>query len=124
MGTDAVDAGVTETVEGWLAGVTGPEHDIAAAALTFVRESLDGAEETVKWNQPCWVVGGSNCLYLAAQDGYVNLGLFEGAALDDPAGVLEGTGTSMRHVKVRSTADLEDPSLAELVAAAATYARD
>ena len=30
---------------------------------------------------------------------YVNVGFFHGAALDDPAGLLEGTGKRMRHVK-------------------------
>ena len=114
---------MAETVDGWLAEVDDPERDLAAAVLEFVRATLEDAEETVKWNQPCWVVAGANCLYVSAQDGYVNLGFYDGAALDDSAGLLEGTGKRMRHVKVRSADALADDALSELVAAAEAHAR-
>lgn len=39
--------------------------------------------------------------YVMPRDGYVNLGFFYGALLDDPTGHMEGTGKKMRHVKVR-----------------------
>jgi Domain of unknown function (DU1801) len=38
----------------------------------------------------------------------VNLGVFGGASLDDPAGLLEGTGKVHRHVKIRDVSDLSD----------------
>lgn len=107
----------------WLDGVPDGEASLAAAVIAFVRTTVDVVEETVKWNKPCFVVTGSNCLYVSAQDGYVNLGFYEGAQLADPAGLLEGTGTALRHVKVRSSDALEDPALAELVNAGAAHAR-
>jgi hypothetical protein len=39
--------------------------------------------------------------YVNAFRAHVNVGFFYGAALDDPAGLLEGTGKRMRHVKLR-----------------------
>jgi hypothetical protein len=36
----------------------------------------------------------------------VNLGLFGGASMDDPAGLMEGTGKVHRHVKIRAASDL------------------
>jgi hypothetical protein len=36
----------------------------------------------------------------------LNFVLFRGAELDDPDGLIEGTGQSMRHVKLRTTADI------------------
>lgn len=38
----------------------------------------------------------------------VNLGVFGGASLEDPAGRLEGTGKVHRHVKIGATSDLDD----------------
>jgi hypothetical protein len=38
----------------------------------------------------------------------VNLGVFGGASLADPAGLLEGTGKVHRHVKIRDTSALND----------------
>lgn len=114
---------MSDAVDDWLGAVPDGEHGLAAAVLEVAREALTEAEETVKWNQPCFVVAGTNCLSVAAQSGYVNLGFFEGAALDDPTGLLEGTGEAMRHVKVRSTETLDDPELSALVRAAADRAR-
>lgn len=115
---------MTDTVDGWLREDAGDQRELAEAVLEFVRGTLDDAEETVKWNQPCFVVAGTNCVYVSAQSGYVNLGFYEGADLDDPAGLLEGTGKAMRHVKVTDAATLAEPPLAALVRAAAAYARD
>lgn len=107
----------------WLGSVDETEQDLARSVIDVVRESLRDADETIKWNQPCFVVAGSNCLYVSAQDGYVNLGFFDGAGVDDPAGLLEGTGTAMRHVKVHSSAQLENPAVTDLVIAAGTHSR-
>jgi Domain of unknown function (DU1801) len=40
--------------------------------------------------------------YLAPHRDRVNLGFYQGARLTDPAGLLEGTGKALRHVKVRA----------------------
>ena len=48
----------------------------------------------------------------------VNLGFWHGVALPDPAGLLDGTGKRMRHVKVRSVEDARRPAVAALIAAA------
>ena len=41
--------------------------------------------------------------YVNAFHAHVNVGFFYGAALDDPAGLLEGTGKALRHVKLRDS---------------------
>jgi hypothetical protein len=48
----------------------------------------------------------------------VNIGFFHGAALDDPASLLEGAGKRMRHVKVRWRAPVDEAALNALIAAA------
>jgi hypothetical protein len=41
----------------------------------------------------------------------VNLGFNQGATLADPKGILEGKGKQIRHIKIRSKADLARPEL-------------
>jgi hypothetical protein len=53
--------------------------------------------------------------WLAPFRDYASLGFYYGSELPDPAKLLEGTGTRMRHVKVRSRADLSNPALRTLV---------
>ncbi len=53
--------------------------------------------------------------YIGPQKAHVNLGFYHGVALRDPKGLLEGTGKSLRHVKIRSTADVRNPALRALL---------
>lgn len=54
----------------------------------------------------------------------VNLYFGQGAILPDPHKLLEGTGKGMRHVKIRSTADLRKPGIKQLVRAAYRLTRN
>ena len=56
--------------------------------------------------------------YVNAFSAHVNVGFFFGAALDDPAALLEGTGKRMRHVKIRPGQIVNAAALNELIAAA------
>ena len=46
---------------------------------------------------------------------HVNVQLADGAQLDDPAGIVEGTGKRVRHVKCRSLDDASRPALRALL---------
>ena len=56
--------------------------------------------------------------YVNAFKEHVNVGFFNGASLADPAGLLEGTGKRMRHVKLRPGREPDLAALADIVAAA------
>lgn len=53
--------------------------------------------------------------YIMPKAAYVNLGFYNGAALADPAGLIEGTGKRLRHVKVYSSEDADRPELRRLI---------
>jgi hypothetical protein len=48
----------------------------------------------------------------------VKMGLVQGAALPDPAGLLQGAGKVHRHVDIRTAAELGRPEMAALLEAA------
>ncbi len=54
-------------------------------------------------------------VYILPYKNWVNLGFYEGTEIDDPEGLLEGTGAKLRHVKVRSVVEAKRPSIAALV---------
>jgi hypothetical protein len=56
--------------------------------------------------------------YIALYKNYVNLGFYHGVALEDPAGLLEGAGQRLRHVKINSLADVGKKPLSSLLKAA------
>jgi len=53
--------------------------------------------------------------YIAVVGDHVNLGFYHGASLADPAGLLDGTGKNLRHVKIRSVAHAKKPVIAALL---------
>ena len=56
--------------------------------------------------------------YIAPQTNYVNLGFYHGVALKDPAGLLEGAGKGLRHIKIKSISDANSKEIVSLVKAA------
>ncbi len=56
--------------------------------------------------------------YVGVFTAHVNIGFFFGAELMDPAGLLEGRGKRMRHVKARPAAALDFEALGALIDAA------
>ena len=56
--------------------------------------------------------------YVNAFSAHVNVGFFYGAALDDPAQLLEGGGKRMRHVKLRWAEPVNAVALSDLIGAA------
>src|SRR5512139_1089983 len=57
-------------------------------------------------------------VYIMPNDSWVNLGFYKGTDLPDSKGLLEGTGAKMRHVKIRSLAEADQPAVRELIRAA------
>jgi hypothetical protein len=53
--------------------------------------------------------------YIIPHKNWVNLGFYMGATLPDPAGLLEGTGKKLRHVKVRSLEEAGRPEIRSLI---------
>jgi hypothetical protein len=56
-----------------------------------------------------------SCVYVAVYTKGVNIGICGGATMDDPDGLLEGTGKGWRHIKIRELADLKRPGVRALV---------
>ena len=80
------------------------------------------------------VRAGNNAVYYGATDAYlksavyimphsrhVNLGFFQGAHLADPDGLLEGTGKTLRHVKLKKVDDVDTPAIRALLQRAWDY---
>ena len=58
-------------------------------------------------------------VYVGVYAKHINLGFYRGAQMDDPDGVLEGRGKQLRHIKIRSQADLGTPVIRDYLRRAA-----
>ena len=65
--------------------------------------------------QPTACVADAAFAYVDSFKAHVNVGFFRGAEIADPAGLLEGTGKLMRHVKLRPDREVDEKALKSLI---------
>ena len=102
----------------WLQGLDPDLREIAALLRDVVLKAAPGLDETIKWGNLVYQQKGLVC-YLAAAKGYISLGFFNGASLEDPEGIMEGNGKKLRHIKVRKLEQAEPHRYAAWVREAA-----
>jgi hypothetical protein len=79
---------------------------LAQELRRVIRRALPDAAEGIKWGMPVYEQNGLVCAIRPARD-YVALQFYTaGTSLRDPHGLLEGSGKKMRHVKIRTIADI------------------
>ena len=105
-------------VDAWFAGRAGPLRQIARDWFTCLRERGDDVVELLHDGCPVACVADAPFAYVNTFTAHVNIGFFQGAALKDPAGLLQGKGRHMRHVKVRPGEVVDAAALEALICAA------
>ncbi len=109
----------TET-DGWFAAAPAARHDTLAALRELVMSVQPGIVEELKWGRPCYSTERGMFCYLHFTKNHATLGFHRGTALDDPKGLLEGTGKDMRHIKIPDIADADRSATVALLRQAAT----
>ena len=105
-------------VEAWFFDLTDPFRLIAREWFLRMRRCGDDVFEILHDGCPTACVGDAAFAYVNAFSGHAAVGFFHGSSLPDPAGLLEGTGKRMRHVKLRPGVDLDERALEKLIVAA------
>lgn len=105
-------------VDAWLSEQ--PDELAALARPWFARMRACGEDvrELIHDGCPVACVEDVAFGYVNAFRSHVSVGFFHGAELDDPAGLLEGTGKRMRHVKLKPGHPFNSAALGELIDAA------
>ncbi|HEX5049188.1 MAG TPA: DUF1801 domain-containing protein [Gammaproteobacteria bacterium] len=105
-------------VEVWL--TSGPAELKALARKWFARLRACGPDVRELIHDGCPVACADDAAfaYVNVFKSHVNVGFFHGAQLADPAGLLEGSGKRMRHVKLDPVRDLDAAALETLIDAA------
>ena len=105
-------------VDTWL--IDGPVElrSIAQKWFMHIRQSGEDVRELMHDGCPVACVEDAPFAYVNSFKSHVNVGFFYGALLEDPAGLLEGSGKRMRHVKLKAGLEINTAALRKLVDAA------
>jgi hypothetical protein len=104
-------------IDSWLSG-GGDLRSIARAWFARMRECGDDVRELMHDGCPVACVEDAPFGYVNVFKAHVNVGFYQGASLRDPAGLLEGSGKRMRHVKLKPGSELDASALEDLITAA------
>lgn len=105
-------------VDAWLDERSGPLAAVAREWFGRMRACGPEVRELVHDGCPVACVEDAPFAYVNVYRAHAGVGFFQGAELPDPARLLEGSGTHMRHVKVKAGAAVDAGALAALVDAA------
>ncbi len=105
-------------VESWFSGGPAELRSIAQKWFEQMRQCGDDVRELMHDGCPVACVEDAAFAYVNTFKSHVNVGFFYGAALEDPAGLLVGSGKRMRHAKLSPGHELNATALGELIDAA------
>lgn len=105
-------------IDAWMDEHTDSLGAIARQWFEVMRRCGDEVRELLHDGCPTACLGDAPFCYVNVFTSHVNVGFFEGAALPDPARLLEGAGKFMRHVKVRPETATNITALTSLIDAA------
>ena len=103
------------SIDSWLNEQTPGLGAIARTWFQRMRECGRDVRELMHDGCPTACVEDAAFAYVAVFRAHANVGFFRGAELEDPAGLLEGTGKRMRHVKVKPGVGPDSAALAALI---------
>lgn len=84
----------------------------------LINESVPESTEEFKWSRPVFR-SHHDFAYLKKAKAYVTLGFFKFQKIDDKENKLQGTGKDMRHIKLKTTGDINEEELKEWFKASA-----
>jgi hypothetical protein len=105
-------------IDAWMNARPGELGAMARQWFEAMRKCGDEVRELVHDGCPVACLGDAPFGYVNVFTAHVNVGFFHGAALPDPARLLQGTGKFMRHVKLRPGAATDAAALGRLIEAA------
>ena len=91
-------------------------RDLVKSTTPEVREVLYASQNHIAFSLTEAVM--DQVIYLVPMNGYVRLGFFWGGKLPDQNRILTGTGKRLRHVKIRTVKEVDQPGLKDLIEAA------
>jgi hypothetical protein len=103
------------TFDLFLADKPAKNQKIIRALRRFVKKTAPSLVESVKWSNGCWLKDKTVVAYVYSDKDWVQFGFIRGSSLKDPKKLLDGNGEYVRHIKVRTVADIDPKTFGALL---------
>jgi len=102
-------------IEAWFSDFADPLRLMTRTWFERMQSRGNDVRELLHDGCPVACVEDAPFAYVNAFKAHASVGFFHGVSLTDPAGLLEGAGKRMRHVKLRPGKELDDEALSDLI---------
>jgi hypothetical protein len=88
-------------VSEYISAAPSEQEEIMETIRELVHQAVANVQEDFKWSRPVFRTE-KDFAYLKTAKAHVTLGFFNFEKLNDPDGLLEGSGKDMRHIRISS----------------------
>lgn len=89
-----------------------PQKEICLYLINLIHKTLPAVKEEMKWSVPVFA-GGK--FYIVSLKNHVNLGFSVNGLNESEIALFEGSGKTMRHIKIKSLEDIDEKKLVKLI---------
>ena len=89
-----------------------PQKEVCIYLRNLLHETIPGISEEMKWGVPVFADGK---FYIGSFKNSVNLGFSINGLDDQEIALFEGTGKTMRHIKIKALQEIDEEKLVKLI---------
>lgn len=104
-----------DSIDDWLDAQPTQIREVSKRLRRSIANSAPRLSESMKWGNACWSDDRLPLVFLHVEDDHVQLGFFAGAMLDDPEKLLHGNAKYVRHIRIETEADLDEPEIERMI---------
>lgn len=104
---------MNEQITTYIATAPDKQKLIMEKVRELIHQNVTTVTEEFKWNRPVFI-SKKDFAYFQSNKNHVNIGFTQKIeSLPDPKNILQGTGKTMRHIKIKDASEIDDLQLAQ-----------
>ena len=105
---------MNKLVDDYISKTNDEQKQILTKLRSLIFDTIEGATEHYKWSRPVYSLSNDFC-YLQKNKHHVNIGFMNIDQIQDDEKLLEGTGKTMRHCKIKKLEDINEKYLVKII---------
>ncbi|MDD5287564.1 MAG: DUF1801 domain-containing protein [Dehalococcoidales bacterium] len=101
-----------EKVKGYIEKQKSPQKEICLELRDIILKTFPDVKEEMKWGVPAFSNGQ---FYIGALRDHVNLGFSINGLTKEELALFEGSGKTMRHIKIKTLSDIDEKKIVKLL---------
>lgn len=96
-----------EEISDYIQKANDDQIEILETIRQLIHTAVPGTTEAIKWKIPVFAKD-KDYAYLRFAKKHITLGFYNIGKIEDPNNLLEGTGSTLRHIKIRKVEDIDE----------------